>query len=318
MKTNPIRWLVIVLVVIPILLCILWQELTAMPPPSWYLLFPGLTDLGWFTGYYDARWSPDGNQIAFAFLGGSVYTMNSDGTERKAITERSQSALEPDWSPDGKKIAFASRQSSNKFKIYTINSDGSNLTQFPNFFDDQLRPKWSPDGTHIAFFGVNDNSSDSAGIYLVNLDGSNLKKLTPQPLWIIQMAWSPNGKMIAFSATKPEVKMDSPGYGPFSFLINSDGTNLIQLDQTGENLGKYPTWSPDGTRIFWGQDHTNELGKNALFSLSSGTIQPLQFFPERCEMPHWSPANNKIVFYCIGGFLGQMTELFTINAQHLK
>ena len=53
------------------------------------------------------RWSPDGKKIAFV-SGGQIWTMESDGDDKKQLSNISTGASNPVWSPDGKWIAFNS------------------------------------------------------------------------------------------------------------------------------------------------------------------------------------------------------------------
>ncbi|MDP2778002.1 MAG: hypothetical protein Q8O48_10205, partial [Anaerolineales bacterium] len=64
-------------------------------------------------------------------------------------------------------------------------------------------------------------------------------------------SWSPDGTRLAFYA------------GPFGdhniYIINVDGTGLVQLTNGGDNLG--PSWSPDGNWIAFAsfRDGNNEI-----------------------------------------------------------
>ena len=85
-------------------------------------------------------WSPDGNQIVYS-LGGTVYTMNADGNNKKVLVDNryeSQTECEwfihPQWSPDGNWIAFDCT-----WGIYVISSDG---TVGPFFIVDGDYPMW--------------------------------------------------------------------------------------------------------------------------------------------------------------------------------
>jgi dipeptidyl aminopeptidase/acylaminoacyl peptidase len=56
-----------------------------------------------------ARWSPDGQQIAFE-TDGDVYVMNADGSGQERLTSDLGLDGRLAWSPDGRAIAFMRQQ----------------------------------------------------------------------------------------------------------------------------------------------------------------------------------------------------------------
>jgi TolB protein len=98
-------------------------------------------------------------------------------------------------------------------------------------------------------------------------------------------AWSPDGEKIAFARR--------PDGGVYEvFVIDVDGSNLMQITEVGPDASEYssrePAWSPDGNRIaFSGRRDGDEFihlinpdGNNVVI-LDNGTIHQ--------EHPDWSP-----------------------------
>lgn len=187
-------------------------------------------------------WSPDGRRIAFYSGrdgGGStstqayeIYAMNADGSGLTRLTFNSFSDSGPAWSPDGTKLAFHTSRGSGT-EIHVMNSDGSGQTLVVG----GCCPEWSPDGSRIVFNGSN-------GIETVRPDGSNRFSLGVTGL---SPTWSPDGTQIAF--------YEWANYSPDEFgddevfVVNADGSNLVNVSLHADLNDWSPVWSPDGKRI---------------------------------------------------------------------
>lgn len=132
------------------------------------------------------------SKIAFTDNGGpsgpSVYVMNSDGTELRALLE---DAITPAFTSDGSGIVFASgRRGHNRTETYLMDADGGNIRPLtgegtalpsPDPYYSTTLPAFSPDGTHLLVTRWTQNSAKvmtGAEIWVMNPDGSDPRRLT--------------------------------------------------------------------------------------------------------------------------------------------
>ena len=212
----------------------------------------------------DPSWSPDGQLIAFASDrngNADIFIMKKDGSDVRQLTFDTMDERIPRWSPDGRKILFLSGSDgllsveSARFRyldIFAVDIDGShlaNLTRTPSA--DEYEPAWSPDGKTIAFLR-------SGVIRLINPDGTNERALHPPNPGFSDdaVAWSPDGKVLAYSAFNGNHPPYTDTY--VIFTVNADGSNIKRITELGYSSARFPSFSPDGTRIVYNRDAVDE------------------------------------------------------------
>lgn len=198
---------------------------------------------------FDARFSPDGEKIAFTSLRdgyANIYSMNEDGSAVQQLTFDTSMDYMGSWSFDGEKIAFTSARSGN-YDIYCMNEDGSAVQQLTTHPGADGWPIFSPDGL-ILFVSDRNGSYD---LYTMHADGTNITQLTNTPEYENFPQYSPDGKQIVFSS-RGENEL------PEICIMNADGTGrellisqpVVFIDEkTLPSLIGYPVWSPDGEEI---------------------------------------------------------------------
>jgi TolB protein len=79
-----------------------------------------------------ARWSPDGEWLAYWGAGRQVWVMRKDGSESRQVSSVEGQANYPGWSPDGRRIVFNRLPGVGGLdaaEIYIVNFDGTGQRQ---------------------------------------------------------------------------------------------------------------------------------------------------------------------------------------------
>lgn len=103
---------------------------------------------------FDAKWSPDGKQIAFISErdgNHQLWVCNADGSSPRKLTQlESGYLLFPQWSPDGKHILLTSSHTGD-FDIFMVSTEGGPLVDAIPDVSGCLIGTWSADGASIYY-----------------------------------------------------------------------------------------------------------------------------------------------------------------------
>ena len=268
-----------------------------------------------------ARWSPDGNQLAFVQLDAPVglYVIKRDGTGLRRLVARFVTS--PTWSPDGRQIAFWTssglavistaagrvrrltrgedenpvwsptenriafmRWQGDRFAIATVNADGTQVGVLTPASYNAHNPTWSPDGRRLAFNG-NFGDIGDWDIYAMNGDGSALTNLTQTDAPSEEHPqWSPNAQWIAFASTNPR------RYDPDIHTIRSNGSRHRNLTRSPRSRDVDVSWSPDGKSLVF-SSLADGNGDIYVMSVSGRNVANLTNDPKGTanRNPAWSP-----------------------------
>lgn len=94
--------------------------------------------------------SPNGKRIAFAQLGGGIFSMNLDGTGVRRLTDDGRDRF-PTWSPDGKQIAFV-RALASGWRVFVMSASGTG-ERLLRFSPPAGRLSWTARGLVVATEG---------------------------------------------------------------------------------------------------------------------------------------------------------------------
>lgn len=215
--------------------------------------------------------------------------------------------------------------------IWMVSWDGKNNVQLTNSDEDESTPRFSPDNKYISFLSSrsfdedkDDEKNDEAQLWLMNRLGGEATKITDVKNDIEDYVWSPDGKKILlvmsdidysdtaesgnrlpYVITRYHFKQDIEGY------LDNRKTHLYLLDVDTHNIdtltsGNYneeqPAWSPDGKKIAFVSNHSEDADKNEnddifIMDAAEGAV-PYQLTAWKGEdvQPVWSPDGKSIAY----------------------
>ena len=203
--------------------------------------------------------SPDGNQVAFAFDGGRssnydiyIKTVGSEGITR--LTSDPADDLSPSWSPDGQNIVFLRFLSDQRALVMVTPSTGGTERQLAQLqierFERDVRVAWSPDGEWIAT-SEKETQQSPLSLVLISSRTGRKRRLVYQPRGLasdVSPSFSPDGRYLAYS------RHISMAVGDIYILeIPKEGgpaTDARPLTRWNR-MNRSPVWSEDAKEVFF-------------------------------------------------------------------
>lgn len=180
---------------------------------------------------------------------------------------------------------------------------------------------WSHDGKKICF--ASRMGDKTYNLYTMNIDGTDLKKLThyEQAIgWeIAAPIWSPDDTRIAFDGPnlmrtiKPNWAKTTLHPGTI-YIIDSDGSGLVNIIGKKEMGGGNAAWSPNGkTIVFEGSMIGSRRNDLFVYDLETKDIQRVTHDEFEDREPTFSPDGKQIAFVSYPRDIKKGSELFVIN-----
>jgi TolB protein len=159
--------------------------------------------------------------------------------------------------------------------------DGSDPVQLSTVAGDRAA-SWSPEGTRLVVAGA-------GGLNVMNVDGSGRVQITTTAT-DDSPAWSPDGSRIAFS------RIPGPGPKRHLFIVQPDGSGLMQLPTPGVTDCVYARWSPDGTRLAFS---AYDADGSSVWIINDDGSDLRRVTPTSMEAfnPSWSPTGDRLAFF---------------------
>jgi Tol biopolymer transport system component len=264
------------------------------PPPQLvpFTSYPG--------GKANPVFSPDGNELAFAWQGEDSKDLNvyhiyvqlvGAGTPLR-LTNASVRDESPTWSPDGKFIAFA--RDTNPAGYYIVPALGGPERKLadadiPDFSGGGL--SWSPDGRYLAVAdrAPGAQAREAVTISYISVESGERHKSNielPGP-FVQSPAFSPDGKYLAFIC--------GPGFlSNDVYVVPVSGGQPRALTFVHGSL-RAVAWTADGQKLVFDSTHQ---GLSMLWQvpLTGGELEPVSVAGQDATQPTMAAHGNRLAF----------------------
>ncbi|MDO8588561.1 MAG: hypothetical protein Q7T82_16155 [Armatimonadota bacterium] len=282
-------------------------------------------------GGWQAAWSADGKQIAFAsglpHSSSNIWIVNADGSGARQLTRLG--GQEPVWSADDREIRF---QSNREFgpRYYFVPADGhSEEKLFDRLPAGARAATWSPDGKKIVYTLA---EGGKQGTFVVDEATGEVRPLKYQ-LSAREFCWSPDGQRLAIvtgetigdSLLQYDLATDKLEHVYHGYCsspsLSSDGKMLAFATPLGRNRHRLTVVFPsekkdrkfeisefDGKSLSWSRDNRTLLFASAtsrkparIWTVKSDGQTPKSFAGsyDWAGHPQYSPSGKFIVFEAV-------------------
>jgi dipeptidyl aminopeptidase/acylaminoacyl peptidase len=269
---------------------------------------------------------------------------------------RFRNVSDPQVSPDGQSVAYVvsainAKEDKSNSHIWMVNIDGSNNRQITFSNESENSPRFSPDGKYLSFTSSRPGKTRGNQVWLLDRSGGEAMQLTEIKGRLQGHEWSPDSKRLALVIGDPDPDADpnpspQPGATPRvpkpividryrfkqdgqGYLLRGRHTYIYLFEIATKKLERLtkskwdessPSWSPDGTRIAFMSNHSDDPDRDPAAQLYVAEATPgateKQLTPAGLRAgrsrPEWSPDSKTIAF-----LEGEERKYGAYNMDHL-
>jgi dipeptidyl aminopeptidase/acylaminoacyl peptidase len=196
-----------------------------------------------------ARWSPDGNSIAFLSARDEgktqLWLLPRHGGEAERLTDLPQDVEDFAWAPDSRRLVLILREASpEELEAAKEKRDKPGAAKEKP----KTQKPWAIDRLQFKMDEIGYLDRRRTHLYVFDLAAKSLAQITSGDFDDSEPAWSPDGKRVAFSSNRSKPDPDAT-YDINIWTVAAD--NVARLTQVTTNPGAdtSPAWSPDGKWI---------------------------------------------------------------------
>lgn len=177
---------------------------------------------------------------------GKLFISELNGNNSKLYLDNLEcNTTKPIISPDENFFTFCSYRGYNKQVLCIYNTKKNELDLFTEANYNISSPSWSPDSRHISFCTTANNKSE---VFIIDNKGLNDSQLTKNDFFDGYPSWALRRDKIAFASKNGINSKNGELYNDI-FLMNSDGSEKINLTNSPEVNEILPKWSPKDNYI---------------------------------------------------------------------